>query len=45
MKEGVRFYKSSNNVILTEGKGGSGVLPPEYFRRVTDRKGNVLLES
>lgn len=34
MREGVRFFRSSNNVILTRGVEDSGVLPPRYFAQV-----------
>lgn len=34
MADGVKFYKSSNDVILTAGIGGSGVLPVKYFQRI-----------
>ena len=33
---GVRFFESSNGVILTEGVGG--VLPPSFFREAVDRR-------
>lgn len=42
MKDGINFYISSNNVILTEGI--NGVLPPKYFKKVSSRKGDDLLE-
>lgn len=42
MKDGIDFFISSNNVILTEGK--DGVLAPEYFRRVVSKKGDIILE-
>lgn len=39
--EGMTFYRSKNQVILTEGK--NGIVSPEYFSRVTDCHGNSLL--
>lgn len=38
---GIRFFLSSNGVVLTEGDD-SGVLRSEFFQRVTDKKGNEL---
>ncbi|XP_037044022.1 putative tRNA 2'-phosphotransferase [Bradysia coprophila] len=35
VSDGVVFYRSANNVILTEGL--DGVLPSKYFARVVDR--------
>lgn len=29
MDNGIKFYKSKNNVILTEGI--NGIIPPEYL--------------
>lgn len=40
-KDGVVFYKSSNNVILTEGL--NGCLKPIYFAKVEDKEGRSLL--
>lgn len=43
IKDGVNFYISSNNVILTEGI--DGVLPPKYFKKVTSKKGEDILKK
>ena len=39
---GVRFFLSSNGVVLTDGDE-SGYLHPRFFLRVTDGKGNELV--
>lgn len=36
MADGVRFFRSSNNVILSKGIHDSGVLPSEYFLEITN---------
>ncbi|ODQ68502.1 tRNA 2'-phosphotransferase 1 [Nadsonia fulvescens var. elongata DSM 6958] len=41
LAQGVQFYKSSNNVILTEGDQ-NGFLQKELFLKVEDSKGNSL---
>lgn len=38
---GIKFFLSANGVVLTEGDD-SGILRPEFFLRVTDKKGNEL---
>lgn len=43
MKDGINFYISSNNVILTEGV--NGILEPKYFKEVRSRKGEDLLKK
>lgn len=43
MKEGIDFYISSNNVILTEGV--NGVLLPKYFKKVISKNGEVLFQG
>ena len=40
IKEGIGFYIFSNNVILTEGI--DGVLSPKYFKKVLNKKGDLL---
>lgn len=35
--DGIEFYLSSNNVILT--RGINGVLPPKYFKKVLKKNG------
>lgn len=42
MADGMLFYVSKNNVILSSGF--DEVIPPKYFKRVVDVKGKVLLE-
>lgn len=42
MKDGIPFYISSNNVILTEGL--NGLLSKKYFRKVFKKDGTPLLE-
>lgn len=42
LHDGIPFYKSSNDVILSPGNQ-DGVLPPQYFLKVFDRAGNRLL--
>lgn len=43
MENGMKFYLSSNNVILTSGF--DGVIPTKYFTRVIDRKGSLVFDS
>ena len=35
MKDGYRFLRSKNDVILSPGKGPEGQIPPAYFKKVT----------
>ena len=43
MKDGIKFYYSTNDVILTRGND-EGVLPSSYFFHVTDNsRGNNLV--
>jgi 2'-phosphotransferase len=37
IKDGIKFYVSSNNVILTEGVDGA--LSPKYFKKVIRKNG------
>ena len=41
-KDGVKFFKSENGVVLTDGVKGEGHLPKEYFSKVVARNGEVL---
>ena len=40
LQDGIKFYRSSNGVILTAGV--DGVLHRQYFSKVVDRDGQVL---
>lgn len=37
MKDGIKFYKSSNGVILSPGIGEKGIIPPKYIAKVEKR--------
>ena len=39
--DGIEFFRSVNDVILTEGK--NGILPKQYFKEIRDIKTNELL--
>ncbi|GAN03051.1 RNA 2'-phosphotransferase, Tpt1 / KptA family protein [Mucor ambiguus] len=41
-QDGIVFYRSKNNVILSEGI--QGIIAPGYFNQVTDRDNHRLLE-
>lgn len=43
--DGVTFFRSENNVLLTAGVNEEGTLPVEYFDSVTDKFGNVLMSG
>ena len=43
MKDGIPFFISTNNVILTEGV--EGLLPAKYIKRVMRKDGTVLKED
>ena len=43
MKDGINFYISTNNVILTEGIDGA--LPFKYFSRVVKKNGQVIMDK
>ncbi|GMF28114.1 unnamed protein product [Phytophthora fragariaefolia] len=44
VKDGIKFYKSSNNVVLSPGVGDAGVIDRRYFLRAVKRDGTVLYE-
>ena len=41
----IRFYRSTNGVLLTAGVDGNGTLPVDYFSHVTDPEGTLLLDQ
>lgn len=42
LEDGVKFWKSENGVVLTEGEKGEGSLSKEYFKKVVTNKGEIL---
>jgi len=42
MEDDVKFWRSDNGVVLTEGNT-EGMLPLKYFKQVADKKRNVIL--
>ncbi|DAZ97121.1 TPA: hypothetical protein N0F65_010444 [Lagenidium giganteum] len=44
MADGIPFYRSSNNVVLTPGEGDAGILDRKYFLRAVTKKGEVVYE-
>lgn len=34
LEDGIKFFKSKNGVVLTEGVNGEGYLPNDYFRKI-----------
>ena len=43
IKDGIEFFISANNVILTEGI--DGILPAKYFKKVMKKDGTILQEN
>ena len=43
MRDGLKFYRSSNNVILCAGDE-QGFLRPDYFLKAVDLKNHNLLD-
>ena len=41
LEAGIKFFLSSNGVVLTEGDD-HGYLRPEFFQKVTDKNGSEL---
>jgi len=42
---GLRFYKSENGVILSEGDAEDGVVGVQFFKRVEEKGGRVLVRD
>ncbi|KAF9437136.1 tRNA 2'-phosphotransferase 1 [Entomortierella beljakovae] len=42
LADGIKFYRTSNNVILSDGKNGDGVIPAEYFMSVVTSSGKTI---
>ena len=45
VRDGVRFLRASNGVILCDGKDGDGVLPPSFFSVVIEVRDELRLET
>lgn len=43
IKQGVPFFVSENQVILSPGTNGEGFLPPQYFRQVLNIKNGEFI--
>eukprot|EP01147_Barroeca_monosierra_P004519 gene4519-8559_t len=43
--DGIPFYISANNVILSPGIGSTGIIPPNYFAKVTHRSGKTIFSQ
>jgi 2'-phosphotransferase len=41
-QDNIKFYQSENGVILSAGRNEGGIIPPEYFSKVTDASGHLL---
>jgi 2'-phosphotransferase len=44
VRDGIKFYRSSNNVVLSPGAGQDGVIDKKYFLRAVKRDGTVVYE-
>jgi 2'-phosphotransferase len=46
MNDGIEFYISQNNVVLSPGIGNEGLIDKKYFDKVTDRvTGDIIYQS
>ncbi|KAF9352837.1 tRNA 2'-phosphotransferase 1 [Mortierella sp. NVP85] len=43
IQDGIKFYRAANNVILSDGRGGDGIIPPQYFAKVQRSSGQIIL--
>lgn len=44
LADGIRFYRSSNGVVLSPGQGDTGAISALYFLRAVTRDGSVVFE-
>ncbi|RLN93947.1 hypothetical protein BBJ28_00010427 [Nothophytophthora sp. Chile5] len=44
LEDGIKFYKSSNNVVLSPGIADTGVIDHRYFLRAVQRDGSVVYD-
>lgn len=44
LADGIKFYRSSNGVVLSPGQGDTGAISAVYFLRAVKRDGSVVFE-
>ncbi|KAF9430534.1 tRNA 2'-phosphotransferase 1 [Podila epigama] len=42
LQGGIKFSRTSNNVILSDGLNGDGIIPPKYFLKVVKSSGEQI---
>ncbi|KAF9328047.1 hypothetical protein BG006_008733 [Podila minutissima] len=42
IQDGIKFFRTSNSVILSDGKNGDGIIPAQYFLKVVKSSGEQI---